>query len=400
MLSDTTIRNAKRKAKGYRLSDYGGLHLFVTPKGVKVWRYRFDLAGREQTLTLGQYPKVGLAEARSKRDAARQRLVAKQDPRIAPAAPAVTETLSSVVKRWHATNASRWNPRHATEVLTGLQAEVLDRIGQTPIADVTAMMVLTELRRLEARGAIDTAHRIRGRLSAVFAFAIGEGACENNPAEAIKPAMAPIPTIGHRPAVESLEAARGVLMKAESVTAFPATRLAMRFLALTATRSNEARGAMWSEVEGNMWKIPPQRMKSAREHWVPLSTQALETLEAAKVLSGRMAVVFPSAISSQKALGKAALSTLLQRAGLTGTMVPHGWRSSFSTIMNERYPADRLVIDLMLAHAPSSAKGGVESRYNRADHMDRRRELAQIWADSLMEGLQPAMELLGLRRRS
>jgi integrase len=400
VLTDTKIRNAKSKAKGYRLADYGGLHLFVTAGGVKVWRWRFDLAGREQTLSLGLYPKVSLANARSQRDDARKRLVAGQDPRTAPPAPALTETLSDVAKRWHSTNAPRWKPHHAADVLAGLQSEIMDRIGKTPIKDVTAMMVLSELRRLEARGAIDTAHRIRGRLSAIFAFSIGEGACETNPAEAIRAAMAPLPKLGHRPAVESLEAARDVLMKAESVPAFPATRLAMRFLALTAMRPGEVGGALWTEIEGDTWRIPAERMKSQRAHDVPLSRQALETLAAARVLSGRMAVIFPSAISSQKGLAQNTLSSHLLDAGLTGIHVPHGWRATFSTIMNTRYPADRLVIDLMLARAPGSAKGSTEAVYNRADHMDRRRELAQLWADLLMDGLPPAKDLLELRRRS
>ena len=254
---------------------------------------------------------------------------------------------------------------------------------------------------MEARGAIDTAHRTRGRLSAIFAFAIGEGACETNPAEAIKAAMAPIPKLGHRPAVESLEAARDVLVKAESVPAFPATRLALRFLALTAMRPGEVGGALWTgDSKRHAWHIPPQRMKSQRAHDVPLSRQALETLAAARVLSGRMAVIFPSAISSQKGLAQNTLSSHLLDAGLTGIHTPHGWRATFSTIMNEKFPADRLVIDLMLAHAPGSAKGTVEAAYNRSVHMERRRELAQTWADLLMEGMPPAMDLLELRRRS
>ncbi len=397
MLSDARIRAAKPKPAGYRLADAGGLHLFITPKGGKAWRFRFDLGGKEQTLSLGSYPDVGLADARSRRDDARRRLAAGEDPRVAPPAAPVLPTLADITHRWHAINAPRWKPHHATDVLNGLETEILATLGKTPIRDVTAPADIERLRILERRGAIDTAHRIRGRLADVFAFAIGEGVAEHNPAEAIRAAMSPMPRGGHRPAATTLDAARAALAAAEAIPAYPITRLALRFLALTATRPGEVAGALWQEIEGDVWRIPAERMKAGREHFVPLSRQAAEVVAAVRPLSGRMPYIFPSARSARAGLSANALNVMLRRADLSGIQTPHGWRATFSTVMNERFPADRLIIDLMLAH--TEARGAVEAAYNRAQHTDRRRELAQTWADLLLDGMAPASDLVGMRRK-
>jgi integrase len=156
---------------------------------------------------------------------------------------------------------------------------------------------------------------------------------------------------------------------------------------------------LWSELEGDLWRIPPERMKGGREHLVPLSRQAIEVLSTVRVLSGRITHAFPSATSSKAAMSDNAIGLMLRRTGLSGVQVPHGWRATFSTIMNERAPADRLMINLMLAHAPAEALGNVEAAYNRAQHMARRREIAQEWADLLLDGLPPSGELLGLPRK-
>jgi integrase len=281
--------------------------------------------------------------------------------------------------------------------LGSLTRDILPTLGAKQINDVTAQMVLAELRKVEARGAIETAHAIRGRLSKVFAFAIGEGVAELNPAEMIRQAMKPIPKGGHRPAADTLEGARKVMTATESIPAYPLTRLALRFLALTAVRPVEVSSAEWTEIDGALWRIPGWRMKMKREHLVPLSRQAMDVLEAARPFSHRTPFIFVSATSVRKPLSENALNVMLRRAGMQGVHVPHGWRASFSTLMNERFPADRLIIDLMLAHA---AKGEVEAAYNRAEHLDRRRELIQIWADLLMAGMPAARSIIALPRKS
>lgn len=394
MLTDMKVRNAKPAEKPYKLPDDKGLHLHVTPAGHRSWRWRYQKDGVEKLITLGAYPDMSLRQAREARDE-RIRNVRIGKPAVAATDP--TQTLHAVATRWHEENKARWKPHHAADVLGSLTREIFPALGAKQIGDVTAQMVLVELRRVQDRGAIETAHAIRGRLAKVFAFAMGEGICELNPAEMIREAMKPIPKGGHRPAADTIEAARKVMAATESIPAYPLTRLALRFLALTAVRPGEAAATEWAEINGALWRIPGTRMKMKRDHVVPLSRQALEVLEAARPISHRTPYVFVSAQSLRKPLSENALNIMLRRAGLQGVHVPHGWRATFSTLMNERFPADRLVIDLMLAHA---AKGEVEAAYNRAEHMDRRRELAQIWADMLMESMPPAEALTDLPRRS
>lgn len=394
MLTDMKVRNAKAAEKAYKMPDADGLHLHVTPAGHRSWRWRYQKDGVEKLVTLGAYPDMSLRQAREARDE-RRREVRNGKPAVA--APDPKQTLQAVTERWHETNKARWKPHHADDVLGSLTRDILPALGAKQIGEVTAQMVLAELRKVEARGAIETAHSIRGRLAKVFAFAMGEGIAELNPAEMIREAMKPIPQGGHRPAADTLDGARKVMTATESIPAYPLTRLALRFLALTAVRPVEVSSAEWAEIDGALWRIPGWRMKMKRDHLVPLCRQALEVLEAARPFSHRTPYVFISATSIRKPMSENALNVMLRRAGMQGVHVPHGWRATFSTLMNEQFPADRLVIDLMLAHA---AKGEVEAAYNRAEHLDRRRELIQIWADMLMEGMPAATAIVDLPRKS
>ncbi|WP_306345034.1 tyrosine-type recombinase/integrase [Saccharibacter floricola] len=168
----------------------------------------------------------------------------------------------------------------------------------------------------------------------------------------------------------------------------------MRFLALTAVRSNEVRGMSWDEVTGHIWKIPENRMKMRRDHVVPLPSQARAILEVIKPLTGKSPFVFPSVRWSHKPMSENTLSALIKRAGYEGQHVPHGFRSSFSTIMNERRPEDRSTIDMMLAHA---SKNSVEAAYNRAQHLEKRQEIAQEWANLLLRDAKPTSAILQVR---
>lgn len=186
----------------------------------------------------------------------------------------------------------------------------------------------------------------------------------------------------------------------ERVPGNPITKLCLRFLALTATRPVETRGARWEEfeeVDGHpVWRIPAERMKMRREHVVPLSRQALEVLQAVREFIGERRFVFPGERHITEPIGESTLLDTLNRAGFYSRHVPHGWRSTFSTVMNDRHPLETHIIDAMLAHAPRSQ---VEARYNRAEYMERRRFLAQDWADLLMEGAAPALSLAGVKRK-
>ena len=418
-LTDVQVRAAKPAERGYKLADAGGLHLFVTPNGVRSWRWRYEVAGRERILVLGRYPDMGVAGARRARDDARVRLRAGDLRNKAPARP----TLEQAARAWHALNKPRWKPHHAADVLHGLAASVFPAIGAEPVDQVTAPMVLDVLRPIEERGAVDTARRIKQRLVAVFGYALSQGWAASNPAAGIDAALAPLPPKGRRPAVTTLEEARTVLAAVEALSGQPVTKLAHRFLALTAARPGDVGGMRWDELHGlglagpdalrpggpdlegaePTWRIPPIRRKLKREHVrvsgehvVPLQPGAVEVLKAVHGLTGKGAMVFPNLLDATLPMSPTALSHLLLRAGYRDRHVPHGWRAAFSTIMNGLFPADRAVIDLMLAHAP---KDQVERAYNRAEHLERRGQLARSWAEMLLDGATFAEDLLDAPRR-
>jgi integrase len=392
MLTDIAVRKAKAAAKPYKMGDGRGLYLLVMPAGGKSWRmdYRFD--EKRRTMTFGRYPEVGLVDARAKRDAARKQINDGIDPGAEVDPPAPPATFEAVAREWHALNMSRWKPSHAASVMSQMEQDVFPVLGAKAIDTINAPMVLAALRRIEARGAIDTARRLRQRISAVFVYGIASGICADDPAAIIMRAMAPMKVAGLRPALTTIEEARQIIADCDAADGTPNIKLAMRLLALTSVRPGELVGTAWDEFEGlegdaPLWRIPKERMKGELgaqfEHWVPLSEQAVATI---KAVPRKGALLFPNRRSPLAPMTGDALSALLARAGYRGRHVPHGWRSTFSTHMNhvvERQGRieDRAIIDLMLAHTP---KSGVEHLYNRYAYIDRRREIAQAWADMLL----------------
>lgn len=396
MLTDAAIRRLKPKERPYKRADGGGLYLLVTPTA-KLWRLKYRRHGKEGMLSIGIYPDVSLADARAARDQAKSDLAVGRVP-VSRKRIAGQNSFEVLAREWHALQAPRWTTRHAADVLGSLETFIFPEFGSESVNAIDAPVVLAALRKIEERPAVETARRVRQRVSAVFVYAIAKGIGRNDPAAIVRGAMAPV-IRKSQPALTDLESAREMLRKVEAIPARPLTRLAMRFLALTVARPSEARGACWPELSGDVWKIPAARMKMKREHWVPLSRQASEVIDAAKRLtrdSSAALPIFPAVRSVHEPMTEGALRTLLHRAGFKGQHVPHGWRSTFSTVMNENFPADRHVIDLMLAHVK---KDKTEAAYNRAEHIQRRRELAQLWADLLLDGFMPASELLKLPKR-
>ncbi|MDG4670870.1 integrase arm-type DNA-binding domain-containing protein [Shinella sp. 838] len=412
MLTDLKVRNEKPREKPFKIADGGGLYLFVSPSGGKLWRFKYSFGGKEKLLSIGPYPSVSLLDARKARDEAKDMLRQHKDPSLTKklrkqAATNTATTLEAITREWFDLNKPQWVARHADDVISSLEKEIFPVLGEVQIRDVTAADVIASLRPIEARGAKDTARRIRQRLSGVFVYAIATGRADSDPAATVQKAMAPMKR-GRQPAITDLGKAREMLAKVDAETAHPVTKLALRILALTAARPGTLATTPWMEwadVEANpLWQIPAERMKlrlhhkddEARDHLVPLSRQAVEAISALRQLSGRGVLAFPNARHSHKPMSENAMGYLLNRAGYHGHHVPHGFRSTFSSIMNERFPSDRAVIDLMLAHVP---KEKVEGAYNRALHLERRKELAQEWADLIAADLVPAADLLIGKRR-
>lgn len=406
MLTNTKIRSAKAEAKAYRLADTGGLFVHVMPSGKKIWRLRYKFQKREKTLTLGDYPSVTLADARLEREEAKRILREGRDAAlekkvIALAARIDTATTFEIVARsWHEQRKILWTPTYATDVLRSLERDIFPALGHFPINDLNPPLVLAALRQIEDRGAIETAHRVRQRMSDVFVHAIASGIGVADPAAVVAPALRPV-VRGRQPAITDLAEVREMVRRTEAESAHPVTLLAFRLLYLTAVRPGELRGALWEEFDLNgpepIWCIPAERMKMKREHIVPLSRQAVETLRAIKPFSRHWPHLFPNTRRPSQVICENAIGYLLNRAGFHQRHVPHGFRSSFSTIMNEHHQADRQVIDVMLAHA---LKDKVEGAYNRALYLKRRRELAQEWADLISEGQIGLDRLVANRRRS
>ncbi len=420
MLTDAACRNAGPREKPYKLGDSSGLYLYVLPSGFKSWRWKYRFAGKEKRMVFGQYPALSLAKARQKREDASRTLRDGLDPSVSKRQRAAEQmalagsTFETLAREWHESQKALWSKRHADLVLSNFVADVFPRIGKLPITAITTPLVLEVLKPIEARGAIETAHRVRQRISEVYARAIAAGIAVSDPAAVTKRALAK-KTKGKFPAARTIKVAQAVLAKTEKQPGHPLTKLASRFLALTATRSATLRMAERQEFEdldgaAPIWRVPASKMKlgverkrdDAFEFIVPLSRQAVETLKVAISFSGEDApgYIFRSIRSARRPISDSTLSKAYREAGFSGVHVPHGWRSTFSTVMNELVKSqgrgdDRAVIDLMLAHIPA----GVEADYNRAAYMPRRRELAQEWADLLTEGL-PAPETLieGARR--
>jgi len=414
VLTDAKCRSAKAKERPYKLFDRNGLHLFITPRGYKSWRWKYRFERREKQLTFGPYPDLSLRDARERCDAAAKILRSGRDPaRTKHAIDPDALKFETVAREWHEKQRGRWKPKHAADVMASLEREVFPSLGQSEIRSITPRQIRGILMAIQDRGAIETAHRLRGRIDAVFSFAVSADLCDQNPAATLARSLKPIRK-GHNPAILKLEAAQALIAAIEAMEAQPAEKLASRLLALTAVRPGVIRFAEAEEFEmlgtdQAIWRIPPQKMKLGLEQGddeqfefvVPLARQAQRLIAVAAEFSQGCRYLFPSLRFHNRPISENALNTLYRRLPQArGRHVPHGWRSTFSTIMNERalqleMPGDRAVIDLMLAHKA----GGVEPIYNRAAYMPRRREIAQQWADMLARGLPDPEILLHLPRR-
>lgn len=390
MLTIAAAKAATPRTRGYKLSDSHGLHLFVAPTGTKSWRQKYRFGGREKLLTFGRFPDLSLAEARQRSAAAKAQLQGGIDP----GAAAIGIGFESVARAWHELQRPRWSPTHAGDVLSSLERDVFPKVGNKPITEIGAGELLAIVRQLERRACVATARRLRQRLSAVFRFAKSQELVTEDPASALDQAMLPAPLARPMAAIETIEQARALLNACDAAGGIASIRLAARFLALTAVRLGALRGADWIEfanLDGDAptWTIPADRMKLSRAkkaeerfaHIVPLSRPAIACLEEARHFSRGPGLVFRGRDGASP-IGAGAIGALIARAGFAGRHVPHGWRASFSTILNEELPSERDAIDKALAHA---GMGKVEAAYNRSGQLDRRRALFDRWGALLTE---------------
>lgn len=387
-LTDTRIRNAKPTSKPYKLSDGGGMYLFVIPGGARYWRLDYRFAGKRRTLALGIYPMVSLSNARSRRDEARALLAKDTDPGLAKKAAkriaklVCKNTFEAIAREWLDNQRNKFALQYRARLQARLETDIFPQIGSRPITDIDAPELLEMLRKVERRGVIETARRLRQLCGQVFRYAIVTGRAQHNPSADLRGALKSSPrSRGHKAML--VDEVPNFLRSLEAYDGDPRTRLALWLAVLTFVRTAELRAARWSEfenLEGNdpVWRIPAERMKMKREHIVPLAPQAIAVLQELRALSGSAAspFLFPSP-SRDGFMSNNTMLYALYRMGYHGRATVHGFRAMASTALNETgFRPD--VIERQLAH---QEKNAVRAAYNRAEYLNERRAMMDHWAN-------------------
>lgn len=389
-LYNTQILNLKPKEKPYKVSDFDGLYVTVTPTGSKLWHMKYRIDGREKRLSFGIYPNVTLAQARGFRDEARALLANGDDPSVIKKAlkqtrrTASDQTFSRLAEAFMA-KAVKEGRAPATQNKTAWLLGMANAdFGSMPIIEVTSPMVLACLRKVEAKGNYETARRLRAKIGAVFRYAIATGAGETDPTYALRDALIR-PQVTPRAAITDPKALGGLLRAIEKFEGQTTTRIALQLLALLAQRPGELRHARWDEFDlvGAVWSIPADRMKMRRPHRVPLPHAALELLEELHSLTGSGSLLFPSLRSLQRPMSENTLNGALRRLGYAGDeMTAHGFRATFSTNANESGLWNPDAIERALAHVEANE---VRRAYARGEHWEERVRMADWWAGFLKE---------------
>ena len=388
-LTDLQTRKAKPKAKPYKLSDSGGLFLLIHPNGSKYWRQKYRFAGKEKTLAHGVFPEVPLKEARTKRDDARKLLINGVDPQVLKKKRKETdleaESFEAIAGEWFAKFSPKWAESHSSKILGRLEKDVYPYLGSRPIQEIRASELLQVLRRVESRGAIETAHRVRQHCGQVFRYAVATGRAERDPCQDLKGALPP-PISVHHGSITDPKKIAGLLRALESYEGHHVTCCALQLAPLVFVRPGELRKAEWDEIDLDAaeWRIPAVKMKMKQPHIVPLSTQAVAVLKEIGPLTGNGQYVFPSVRTRKRPMSENTVTGALRRLGYQpGEMTGHGFRSMASTLLNEQ-GWNRDAIERQLAHAEGDE---VRAAYNYAQYLPERRKMMQAWADYL-DGLK------------
>lgn len=396
-ITDTKARQAKPAERVYRIPDGKGLYLEVRTSGAKFWRYRFELPpGKESIYTIGEYPGVTLAEARTQRDWARDQVKAGVNPTAAReiergrAAASGTETFKVVALEWIEQNRAGWTEGYTKQLETVFESDVYPEIGNRPIRSIGAADILAILRQIEARDAPSIALLVRQRCSSVFRYAVATLRADFDPTGALQGALKR-KQVRHHPHL-TREQIPLLLEKMETYGGYLPTKTAMRMLLLTFTRTGELRQAEWTEFDlegsrfglgGPAWVIPKERMKMRRPHIVPLARQAVDLLTELRTITGGQKYLFPNLRTGGTCMTITTINRALERMGFGGQFSGHGFRSTASTALHEMgYPSDH--IEAQLAHA----QRGVRAAYNHAIYLPERRGMMQDWAD-LLDNLIP-----------
>jgi integrase len=386
MLTDTKLRALKPRESIYRIADAGGLCIEVRTTGSRMWRFRYRYNGKARMLALGEYPIVSLTEARRKRDEARGVLALGIDPTVNAKAKreAVVEraanTFTALAVEWLAQNAHAITPGTLRRDRRIFEGHLNPWIGDIPIADVSPPMLLAALRKIEAKGAVETAHRARGLASRLFRYAIATGRAERNPATELIGALK-IPKARHFASITDPQEVAVLLRAIDGYSGTPVVAAALKLAPLLFVRPGELRTARWADVdlENGEWRFIATKTKTP--HIVPIASQAKLIMSELKPLTGRGDFLFPGVRSRLLPMSENTITAALRALGYDGdSMTGHGFRAMARTILDEVLHIRPDYIEHQLAHAVRDPNGRA---YNRTAHLPERRAMMQQWADYL-----------------
>ena len=392
MLKSIQVKQATAKDKPYKLTDEKGLYLYITPKGQKYWRFNYRFAGKRKTLALGVFPETSLAEARTKHTEARKQIEHDIDPADIRRAAKLARSLSSensfkaISLEWFEMKKPDWSPGHTERVNRMLSKYLIPHIGHRVIGEITPADLLACLRKVEARGTINTAHRVKQTAGQVFRYAVSTNKAERDPTPDLKEALSTTKAV-HMAAITEPKEVGLLLLILDDYQGTPEVATALKLAPLLFCRPGELRSMEWSEIrfDRNEWRIPGNKMKSGEDHIVPLCKQAIAELQSLLQLTGHRQYVFPSARSPKRPMSDNAVLSAMRRLGIPKEqMTGHGFRAMARTLLDEELGYRIEWIECQLAHEVKDSNGRA---YNRTTYLKQRKEMMQHWADYL-DGLK------------
>jgi len=390
LLSDIQVRNLKPRDKSYKVTDFEGLFVLVKANGSRLWQFKYRMFGKERLLSIGVYPQVSLAQARKAKDDARAKVAAGIDPSEAKqserrikqeeAAHTFERVGSLFLEKQRKEGKSK-----ATLDKTEYHLRLANNdFGRRPITDIGATLILKTLKKVEAKGNYETAHRLRARIGSVFRYAVACGLTDADPTYALRDALIR-PTRIHRAAITDPTALGKLMREIEHFDGQATTRIGLQLLAMLAQRPGEIRNAKWAEFDfpNKIWAIPAEKLKMRRDHLVPLPNQAIVLLDELRRMNGNGEYLFPSLRTWKRPMSENTLNAALRRMGYSGDeMTAHGFRANFSTLANESGLWHADAIERALAHVE---KNEVRRAYARREHWEERVRLADWWAGYIDE---------------
>ncbi|MFZ3209619.1 MAG: integrase arm-type DNA-binding domain-containing protein [Geobacteraceae bacterium] len=400
-LTDLQVQKAKPSEKDYKLSDGRGLYLLVSSKGGKHWRFDYTFSGKRKTLSFKSYPEISLADARQRREDARKLLANDVDPgeiikvqRQIQEATAIT--FETVAREWFSKNEPVWSDSHIKTIKSRLVREVYPIIGNRPIAEITRGEVIALIRRVEARGVIETADRIKIYCGQIFRYALNLELIPLNPVTDMRDVLTKR-VAGHHAAITDPKKLAGLMRAIDEFDGSFVVTCALKIAPFVFVRPGELRQMEWSEIDfdAEQWNIPAEKMKMKANHLVPLSKQVLAVLKELHPLTGSGKYAFPNGRTTDRPMSEVALLAALRRMGYSKEeMTPHGFRATARTILDEVLQVRPDFIEHQLAHAVKDPNGRA---YNRTAHLDERKKMMQLWADYL-DGLKQVAKVIPLKQ--